>query len=81
MTKKNASWGSGYFQGVSFKNNQTTLPFLNVKTIVDSSGELFYNYGGSLTMPPCDEDVNWIIMTRILPLKKSEFRQFFSIGT
>jgi len=24
-------------------------------------------------MPPCDEDVNWILMAKFLPLKKNEF--------
>ena len=54
---------------------------MNIKTILDAAGGVFYNYGGSLTMPPCDEDVNWILMAKFLPLKKNEFWQFYSLAT
>lgn len=71
----------GYFEKMRFSNNQETVEELRLADILDEAGEYFFNYGGSLTTPPCDEDVNWIIMASFLPLKVSEHKQFYAIST
>lgn len=72
---------NGLFEGISFKNQQTTIQNLRLKKIMEHAGDFFFNYGGSMTTPPCEENVSWLVMAKLLPLKKSEFRQFFSIST
>jgi len=71
----------GYFEPIHFKNDQKTLKHLDLDHIMDEVGDYFYNYGGSETTPPCEENVNWIVMAKFMPLKKSEFRQFYAIST
>ena len=32
----------------------------------------YYTYAGSLTEPPCTEEVQWILVTKPLPMSKAQ---------
>ncbi|MET1254067.1 carbonic anhydrase [Aliikangiella maris] len=50
---------------------------LNPKRLLGSSEtESYYRLQGSLTTPPCSEEVNWYVSTEIQQLSSSQFKQF-----
>jgi carbonic anhydrase len=36
----------------------------------------YYNYTGSLTTPPCSEEVNWYVLTKPIELSEKQINQF-----
>ena len=57
--------------GFNTGNNVTNV---NVQDIVKK--ENVYYYKGSLTTPPCTEDVNWVVVENIKKMSKSQFNKF-----
>jgi carbonic anhydrase len=57
----------GFNTGEEVKN-------VNVKDIVKN--EDVYYYKGSLTTPPCTEDVNWVVVKDIKKMSKTQFDKF-----
>ena len=57
----------GFNTGEEVKN-------VNVKDIVKK--EDVYYYKGSLTTPPCTEDVNWVVIEDIKKMSKNQFDKF-----
>jgi len=43
-----------------------------MKLVQRVSTNKIYNYQGSLTTPPCDEIVNWIILDDPQPMSKAQ---------
>lgn len=59
--------------------NKTTNVTLNFSTLIqgaiplsDSGTVLYYTYQGSLTAPPCNETVNWYVISGALPISQTD---------
>lgn len=62
-----------------FKNINKKRTLVKLSKIKDLNGSFFY-YNGSLTTPPCTENVEWIIFDKHISLNHSQlypFRQIF----
>jgi len=68
-----------------FKNDQimrkTTAPngvdvTVNLMHFLSNVGRTYYHYKGSLTTPPCNEVVNFIILECALPIKATDLQEF-----
>ncbi|KAK2889484.1 hypothetical protein Q8A67_014859 [Cirrhinus molitorella] len=55
-------------------------PFI-LRDLLPSSLGSYYRYTGSLTTPPCSEDVEWIIFSRPVYLSYHQLEAFYSIFT
>ena len=49
---------------------------LNLKKLLPRDTETFYWYQGSLTTPPCAEDLTWIVFTEIQNISKRQLTSF-----
>ncbi len=47
--------------GMDDKTNQNTDGLINFDMLLPTNREYFF-YSGSLTTPPCDENINWLVM-------------------
>lgn len=54
----------------SLSTSAETLSDFDMGERVRSAGPQFYNYHGSGTLPPCTEDVNWVILTKPLDIRQ-----------
>lgn len=69
----------------NIKNPNETYTIENkfpLKDVIGSDKFAFYSYEGSLTTPPCTENVNWIFSRTVLQLQQSDvilFRVYLTI--
>ena len=61
-------------EGIEFRRSTT----INVAAAFDTGGGLF-SYGGSLTTPPCSEDVAWFVTQEHQTISKGQLGEFVSI--
>lgn len=52
---------------------------INASQLLPQDTAVYYNYNGSLTTPPCSENVNWFILKTPIQASKSEIEKFTSI--
>ena len=64
---------NSFLESIGF-NTGETVTNVNVKDIVKQ--EDIYYYKGSLTTPPCTEDVNWVVVKDIKKMSKSQYDKF-----
>ena len=64
---------NSFLESIGF-NTGETVKNVNVKDIVKQ--EAIYYYKGSLTTPPCTEDVNWVVVKDIKKMSKSQYDKF-----
>ena len=64
---------NSFLNSIGF-NTGNTVTNVNVQDIVKK--EDVYYYKGSLTTPPCTEDVNWVVVKDIKKMSKSQFDKF-----
>ncbi len=62
-----------FLKSIGF-NTGNTVSNVKVKDIVKK--EKVYYYKGSLTTPPCTEDVNWVVIEDIKKMSKRQFDKF-----
>lgn len=55
---------------------QKTIEGLDMSETVYLAGQEFYNYQGSFTLPSCEENVNWIVMTKPLDIRSDHIKFF-----
>lgn len=65
---------------VQNKGNATSVKPFSLSTFNFSTKHGFYIYNGSVTMPPCWENVLWILSTQILNVTKKEVCTFCKFG-
>lgn len=70
MSKLSAVIGSGTTTEVSVFNPSVLLP---------SDTQNFYRYYGSLTTPPCTENVQWTVMRDTLPVTSEQVSDVSSV--
>jgi len=59
------------FSKINIKNKGPTLDGFDLNKFVDTKGS-FYFYSGSDTLPPCTQDVYWIIMEKTFTITQSQ---------
>ena len=62
-------------QTLDFEDNSTVLD-LNLSLLMGGSLQEFWRYQGSLTTPPCTENVIWTIFKEPILFVESEFKSF-----
>ncbi len=62
---------------VGEKSVKSTM--VNGKAIQPSNMNVYYNYSGSLTTPPCSEGVNWIVIKEPIEMSKAQIERFKKI--
>jgi carbonic anhydrase len=43
------------------------------------AGRSYYRYAGSLTTPPCSEDVDWMLLTDSMPVGAADVAKFAAL--
>ncbi|XP_075116966.1 carbonic anhydrase 1-like [Leptodactylus fuscus] len=56
----------------------TAIVFINLSKILSRHVESYYKYQGSLTTPPCSENVSWHVVSTPLQLSRSQFQAIVS---
>jgi carbonic anhydrase len=69
---------NSFIESLQIKNLKKTdsfiipsIPLVN-KLIEKLNTDKIYNYAGSLTVPPCEESVNWIVIDDPQPISDSQ---------
>lgn len=52
------------------EENKINSNFQVFKNIINNGGNFFYNYQGSLTTPPCSQEVDFFIFPKVIPISK-----------
>lgn len=60
----------------SYEETRNTF---GVSDLIKTDKFRYFNYGGSLTTPNCEQTVNWIVSTTTLPMSSNEIAQFRNI--
>ncbi|MBN1684011.1 MAG: oxidative damage protection protein [Gammaproteobacteria bacterium] len=66
------------FKHIPFKKGEKSFDYqgaLNPIELIPSE-KTFYYYSGSLTTPPCSEEVNWIVMDQPITASKAQIKTF-----
>ena len=75
-TAFNAFWH--YLPSVPGKSEQIKGIILNAFDLLPNT-KYTYRYDGSLTMPPCSEDVKWLVLTTPVEMSQSQIAAFKAI--
>lgn len=68
----------GFFQSLPKVGESRPSQTIKLKKLVDYSGSHFY-YRGSLTTPPCTENVRWVVFDKHIKLSSAQLRSFESL--
>lgn len=52
---------------------------INAQQILPKNTHAYYNYAGSLTTPPCTENVNWLVLKTPIDISQAEVNKFASL--
>ena len=58
-------------------NNGEARANINLDTLMNWEPGFVW-YPGSLTTPPCDEDVNWYLLNDPIPIRQSQIDQYYA---
>ncbi|XP_043479644.1 carbonic anhydrase 2-like isoform X1 [Leptopilina heterotoma] len=62
---------------LQWNNSQVSVnSYLTLSSLMPSNVEVFYTYKGSLTTPPCNEAVTWIIFPTAVPISLRQLNKF-----
>ncbi|MDH5445329.1 MAG: carbonic anhydrase family protein [Gammaproteobacteria bacterium] len=61
--------------GSKKKISKKSAKWINVKSLIPSN-RAYYQYMGSLTTPPCTEEVTWIVMRNSTPVSRDQLKVF-----
>ncbi|KAK9299457.1 hypothetical protein QLX08_007487 [Tetragonisca angustula] len=66
-----------HLTSVRWINNETKLnTSITLASLLPKNTDVFYSYKGSLTTPPCNEVVTWIIFSMPVPISFSQLNKF-----
>lgn len=60
------------------EKTELTLSTEEIQALIPSNKD-YYKFTGSLTTPPCSEEVKWHVMKKPLTISKEQVKQFFDI--
>lgn len=59
----------------TYSVDSSSITYVNIfdllSSYIDLNGDEFYTYKGSLTTPPCTEEVTWFVFSKILPITEA----------
>nr|KAF6294224.1 carbonic anhydrase 6 [Pipistrellus kuhlii] len=61
-----------HLTNVRYSGQSTTLDSFDVQNMLPADLQLYYTYGGSLTTPPCTENVRWFLLADTVQLSKAQ---------
>ncbi|XP_051847364.1 carbonic anhydrase 6 [Antechinus flavipes] len=79
--KKNRHY-EPFFSSLSKIHNageNVTLPFIDVQHMLPCNLKRYYRYHGSLTTPPCTENVIWTVLTEHVFISTGQMHKLFSL--
>uniref|UniRef100_G1NVH7 Carbonic anhydrase n=1 Tax=Myotis lucifugus TaxID=59463 RepID=G1NVH7_MYOLU len=59
-------------EDVTYLGRSTVLSSLDVQDMLPANLGFYYTYRGSLTTPPCTENVRWFLLADLVPLSKAQ---------
>ena len=70
-----------FIQSLDFANATAEgleITDVKLKTFIDSLPKQFWSYNGSLSTPPCTEDISWTVMSTIQSISDAQVEAFTS---
>ncbi|EPQ12764.1 Carbonic anhydrase 6 [Myotis brandtii] len=61
-----------HLEDVMYLGQSTVLSSLDVQDMLPTNLRFYYTYEGSLTTPPCTENVRWFLLADFVPLSKAQ---------
>jgi len=68
-----------FINKLKFYRNDVKIDLITNLNDFARSDRFYYHYEGSLTTPPCNETVNWIVMTQIEPISTAQVNDFVQL--
>ncbi|XP_066931560.1 carbonic anhydrase 2-like isoform X1 [Clytia hemisphaerica] len=70
-----------HLQKIRFKDQEAKIDQFPLISLLPEDTTVYYTYDGSLTTPPCNECVNWVVLSDTTKISKKQidkFRQLYS---
>lgn len=64
-----------HLEDVRYLGQSTVLSSLDVQDMLPTDLRFYYTYGGSLTTPPCTENVRWFLLADFVQLSRAQIRK------
>jgi len=68
-----------FINKLKFYSNNAKIDLITNLNSFAKSDRFYYHYEGSLTTPPCNETVNWIVMTEIEQISTAQVNDFVQL--
>lgn len=64
-----------HLEDVRYLGQSTVLSSLDLQDMLPANLRFYYTYGGSLTTPPCTENVRWFLLADFVQLSRAQIRK------
>ncbi|KAM5320417.1 carbonic anhydrase 6 [Glossophaga mutica] len=66
---------TSHLQDITLTGQSTVLRGLNIQDMLPQDLHHYYTYQGSLTTPPCTENVQWFLLADTVPFSRTQLRK------